>query len=459
MSKIFLIIIFQLVLISVNAQSISCNFLKLKNTSIKLVGIKGKELYIIDSTMITENGDFILHYNEKDYGMGYLTCTNYKPLMIVLEKHNIELKGVELDNLESIHIIQGPENKAYIRYAIEHQKRLQLISAWTYLQKNYNSDNLFIKNKNTDQLIITEMSKIQKQDIDFLKKLPKLSYISWYLPKLKLLSEVSSIAQSSSSEISNTINNYRKINYSDSRLYKSGLYNDIFESHYWLLENMGLSFDRMVKEMNISTNAILSSIENNDTLFNEITNILFDYFEKYNLTECSEYIALKVLSENKNSIKGKLYKKLDSYRVMKKGNIAPDILFSGDIYKNGFEIKSPLSLMGINSKYKLVIFGASWCPACKSEMEKILPKYEKLKTKGVEIIFVSLDTDKIDFYNFSKKFPFISFCDYQKWETKAALDYFVFSSPTIFLLDQQNVILSRPISVDKITDLIYNSIN
>ena len=40
--------------------------------------------------------------------------------------------------------------------------------------------------------------------------------------------------------------------------------------------------------------------------------------------------------------------------------------------------------------------------------------------------------------------PFISSCDYKKWDTQAAKDYFVSSSPTMYLLDKNNKIILRP---------------
>ena len=38
-------------------------------------------------------------------------------------------------------------------------------------------------------------------------------------------------------------------------------------------------------------------------------------------------------------------------------------------------------------------------------------------------------------------------CPYKKWETQAVKDYYVSSSPTIFLLDSNNKIILRPPTV------------
>ena len=101
----------------------------------------------------------------------------------------------------------------------------------------------------------------------------------------------------------------------------------------------------------------------------------------------------------------------------------------------------------IKSNYTVVLFGASWCPNCVEEINQLLPLYEKWKTKGLEIVFVSLDTDKESYKKYTEKLPFLSFCDYKKWDTKPAQDFAVFASPTFFLLDNNRKIILRPNSV------------
>jgi thiol-disulfide isomerase/thioredoxin len=135
---------------------------------------------------------------------------------------------------------------------------------------------------------------------------------------------------------------------------------------------------------------------------------------------------------------------------MKIGNIAPDIVFSGDVFKNGSQIKTSKRLSDIKSAYKVVVFGASWCAKCAEELSELLPLYKKWKSKGVEVVFVSLDTDKTKFNNFSSIFPFFSMCDYKKWDTQAAKDYYVFASPTLFILDKNQKIILRPNSVKQL---------
>ena len=425
--------------------TVSGNLSQLKNQTIRLVGFSGLGIYTIDSTQVNEQGAFALKYGDKDAGMGYITAADNKPYFVVLAKEQIQLKGEVLSAAEGIVIVTGDENKAFVNYAKEHAKREQALSAWDYLEKIYLTDTLFINQKTTQASIQSEIQRIKKQDIAFFTNLPASWYVRWYLPVRKLISTVSVVAQYRTREIPATIAAFRNIDYADPRLYKSGLFKDALESHYWLLENRGgLPLDTIYKDMNVSTDFLLKSVSKNEMLFNEITKYVFDYFEKHSLYQSAEYLAVKALTQKTITLSTKLSNQLESYRMMKKGNTAPDILFTGDVFKNGVAIKNPTRLSEINSNYKVVIFGASWCAACSEEMAQLLPLYSKWKAKGLEVVFVSMDTDKKTFQEYTSVMPFISTCDYKKWDTQAAKDYFVSSSPTIFLLDKNNKIILRP---------------
>ena len=161
-------------------------------------------------------------------------------------------------------------------------------------------------------------------------------------------------------------------------------------------------------------------------------------------------MALRALTQNSCTLNSDLAKQLEIYRAMKKGNTAPDILFTGEVYNNGATTKKISKLSKIKSLYTIVVFGASWCPKCVEEMSQLIPLYNKWKAKGLEIVFVSMDTEKTSFEKFVKDFPFVSTCEYKKWDSKAAQDYHVFASPTWFLLDPNRKIVLRPNSVKQI---------
>ena len=427
------------------SQSISGNFSQLINKPIKVEGFNGLKTYAISSTTTDEKGNFKLNYSKTDYGVGYLIAEDNKPLFILLSGEDIVITGEALSVPETIKVIKGQENSFFEQYAKEHPRREQALSAWQYLEKIYTLDSLFALQQKPINAILEEKQRLKNEDKVFLSSLPSDSYVKWFLPTRKLVSSVSTIAQYRPEEIPETIDAFRKLEYTDARLYKSGLFKDAIENHFWLLENSGKSLDNVFEEMKLSIDAMLVKLATNEKIFNEVTDYLFDLLEKHSLFQASEYLALKVLNEGSCTINNDLANQLETYRAMKKGNIAPDMVFDKLNFINQNKIFNKLS--EVKSKYTVVVFGASWCPKCKEELPEIAKLYSKWKAKEVEVIFIALEEDEKVFKNFAKGFPFISYSDNKKWESKIVKDYYVFSTPTVFLLDHKREIILRPNSV------------
>ena len=443
MKRIYILFIFFTT--TLMGQSIEGNLSKLIHKKIKLEGFNGLQSYLISEISTDGNGNFKLTYSKSDYGVGYLISEENKPLFVIISGEDIVITGEALKTPETIKISKGEENLYFEQYAKEHPKREQLLSAWVYLEKIYTSDYLLAIHQKPINVILDEKQRIKSEDKVFLSSLPSDSYVRWFLPTRKLVSSVSTIAQYRPEEIPETIEAFRKLDYTDPRLYKSGLFKDAIDNHFWLIENSGRQLDLVFEEMKISIDAILFKLITNEKIFNEVTDYLFDLLEKHSLFQASEYLALKVLNEGSCTINSDLANQLETYRAMKKGNIAPDMIFNPSFFVNPNKIVAKLSTL--KSNYTVVVFGASWCPKCKEEIPEIAKLYSKWKSKGVEVVFVALEEDRNTFINFAKVFPFISYSDNKKWESKIVKDYYVFSTPTMFLLDNKREIILRPNSV------------
>ena len=108
------------------------------------------------------------------------------------------------------------------------------------------------------------------------------------------------------------------------------------------------------------------------------------------------------------------------------------------------------NLTNLTTPYTLVVFGASWCPKCLEELPKLIQNYVKWRNLGVEVVYISLDTAQQVFEQSVKSYPFFAYCDYKKWESQVAKDYYVFGTPTFYLLDAKRKILMRPNSISQV---------
>ena len=450
MKKSILLLLLWIVCSEVQAQTLSGGFPPMVGQLLTLEGTKGFDTYSIGSAKADEKGQFSLSYSPQDYGIAFLSGEDKKPFVVILEKSGVRLEGQVLSEASSIRILEGQENRWLEQYTQEQGKREQALSAWAYLQNLYQNDSFFAIQKVPNQDIGKELIRIQEEEEQFIATLPSESFVRWFLPIRKLVSSVGAVAQYRTSELPQTITAFRTMDYADPRFQKSGLYRDLFESQFWLLENSGGTLEDIYEKMEVSLDAILSSVGKNAPLYNEVSAYLLELLQRRSLINAAEYLALTVLEQDEVVLQPRLARQLEAYRAMKVGITVPDIQFTGDILLQGKPISYPSRLSEVTAPYRLVIFGASWCPACSEAMAELIPLYEKWTKLGLEAIFVSLDTDPTAFQAYSEGIPFIAFSDYKKWDTQGVSDYYVSSSPSFFLIDSSGQLLLRPQSVKQI---------
>ncbi|HRP56797.1 TlpA disulfide reductase family protein [Agriterribacter sp.] len=146
------------------------------------------------------------------------------------------------------------------------------------------------------------------------------------------------------------------------------------------------------------------------------------------------------LDENvKASYFGKAVKKsLDAAKSTAIGSIAPDFTLN-DI--NG----KPVSLAAYRGKYTLVDFWASWCGPCRQENPTVVKAYDTYKSKGFDILGVSLDEkkDKWEQAIRQDKLTWTHVSDLKGWESDAAALYGIKAIPMNYLLDKEGKIIAK----------------
>lgn len=100
--------------------------------------------------------------------------------------------------------------------------------------------------------------------------------------------------------------------------------------------------------------------------------------------------------------------------------------------------------VGKNNKVVLLDFWASWCGPCRKEMPTIVEAYNKYKSKGFEIIGISLDDNQDAWTRAIKSmnmtWPQMS--DLGGWRSEAAALYNVTSIPFTLLLDKDGQVIA-----------------
>ena len=330
---------------------------------ITLTGFNYYKTLELANSIIDSLGNFALSY-PKDYrGMGILKTQENSNLVFALTESNINIRGNHLKETNSISFTNSLENTNFKTYAKRQAFYKNALSAWNYLDKLYQKEQLFAEHKKIKKAIKQEKAYIHKKNVDFLANLEDDSYIKWFIPYRKLIQEMPSIVRKETERIPEAIEKFRKTDFNNANFKTSGLFKEFIEGHYMLLENMGQSLDSINVQMNISTDLLINSYKQNDSLLNTVSENLFKYFEKRSLFPAAAHLSNKLLTDNTCALNNSLANTMQRYVTLRVGNIAPDIKLGN---KNLSDIKKPV----------LLVFGASHCPHCKDEAIELLTYYD-----------------------------------------------------------------------------------
>ncbi len=103
-----------------------------------------------------------------------------------------------------------------------------------------------------------------------------------------------------------------------------------------------------------------------------------------------------------------------------------------------------ISIKDYYGKYVLIDFWASWCAPCRAKNPNLKRAYDKYKTKGFEIVGISMDTDKEAWKRAIEKdeLNWINLSDLKGWESELAQRYKIKSVPSNMLLDKTGRVIA-----------------
>ena len=414
--------------------TIKAHFNAVANQEVMLKGFNAREEIILDKSTTDSNGNFTITYPADYTGAALLEITKGKKLIVLLNHENFEISWNDQNTMTGLRFTNSPENIAFDAGLLLYQDTQEKKAGIVYLTPYYVNDDV------KSQFFKTELNVLSKAVPNYVNSLSSKSYVSYYLKIRVLIADFQTSLKRYPDDISELEKQFNKLDFDDERLLHSGLYTELLETFIISMENH--YGEKKYEHLNSGILSVLKSLKPLPEVKQNTAEYIFNTLEKRSLFESSEHLALAMLTDDSCKLDDKHQALFEQYRKMAKGHTAPDIVFT-DAQKS--------KLSDLKRKYKLVIFGASWCPKCVEEIPKFKAFYADWKKNyDLEIIFISLDTERKDYENFIKDFPWLSSCDFTGWESKAVRDYCVFATPTMYLLDATNKITVKPISADQV---------
>ncbi len=414
------------------AQTIKGTFPQAKNVEIVVKGFEGFTEKELTKTTTDSLGNFTLAYPKIYQGAALLQIQNASSVIVLLNHENFEMQWENLQDFNTLKFINSPENDAFTKGNSLNQEAELKLHGLKFLLPQY-------KNLAPQQQWLTaEITNQEQQFTNFLNQLPKDSYAKYYLKIRKLITDFPQTANRYIERMPQHETDFNTLNFNEPNLHTSGLLKELVEGYFKLMESH-LEPDKMYQHTNTSTDAWVKSLAQNPTIQQALAQHLFNYFEKRSLYKAAEHLALAMLNQSNCQLSDKSTHLFEQYRKLAVGKTAPNIVFESKEARGKKQ-----ELKNLKNSYKLVVFGASWCPNCQTDFPKLKEKYKTMKaTYDVELVYISIDTDIKAFEEHYKEAPFITFCDAKGWETQAAKDYHVFATPTYILLDKNLKIIAK----------------
>ncbi|MBO7229912.1 MAG: AhpC/TSA family protein [Bacteroidaceae bacterium] len=171
----------------------------------------------------------------------------------------------------------------------------------------------------------------------------------------------------------------------------------------------------------ISAYTMLSNIEMRDANLRETKQIYNSMGEGAKATHCGRIIQERIERMEKTA----------------GGALAPDFTLE-DVNGN------PVTMSSVKGKIKIIDFWASWCGPCRLNNPALRKLYDEFHDKGLEIIGVSLDTQKGAWMKAIEKdgLNWINVSSLKGWECEIVRMYNVSGVPSLFILNEYNRIIA-----------------
>ncbi len=427
----FLLLLYVLLLFTASAQKlyITASIPAIKNTQVQLIGyngFNGVKDTLLSQVQSDSTGKFVLTYPASFTGAALLLVKDVTSLIVLLNNENFNIQWNDLKDIKTLRFSNSAENDAFAQGIAVYEAAEAKLAGLKYLI------NLYHRDKNQFAWLNKEINIQQSLFPLFLQGLPSKMYARFYLTVRKLITDMPVTANRYIERLPEHERSFNMLDFNDQRLLHSGIYKDLIDGYYQLLESYG-NLDSVYAHANISIDRWIKCLQNNPDLQQEMAEHVFKLLEQRSLFGASKYLATAMLNKSSCQLNEKLTDLFEQYRKMAIGNTAPDI-----------NLDEGKKLSDIKNRYKLVAFGASWCPNCKADFPRLVEKFNSLKKNyDLELVYISLDTSRQEYLRFFKDAPFITHFDGKAWHSQAVTDYHVFATPTMMLLDDKNKILMK----------------
>lgn len=407
----------------------------------KISYYQGRNLIPIDSVHEVSPGFFRFKLPQ-EYNQGLYKLSLGKNIgfdFIVASEPNISLETVVFAAEDSLKSIDSKENSIYFKYRKYKKIRSQQIWHINSLLDYYSDSSNFKKNLYSELYLIK--SELRESSIKIASENPGLFVSTLIRFGLKPNPQIGfDTIKQRKYEIQNW---WSEVNINDDRVIRIPEFDKKLWDYFELLFD-----DRFDKEQQDS-----AFIEGAKTIMNLCSN-----------KKVKEYLRTTLLRgfiENEYDIAA-AYMSTAKFDDLTMGDSSFNsyLRYSNRIGVGSkvkdFKIKPPkgsnIYLSSIKSNYILLLFWSQWCPHCIEILPELTTIYNSYKSKGFEIVAVSIDNKERDWKEFlnERQFDWINTIEPDNVDNLIINQFNVDETPKLYLIDKNLNIVSCPLSSNQL---------
>lgn len=447
----YLYLCYALFFVSIYAQTASIVVNGIKTDRAQLCSLRGEKTILIDT--IKSSGSDIFKYefkNEKQHtGMYRLVFGNNKVLDFVYDGKMINLRTDAAGLMDSMHVSASVSNRLFYEFVKLNNQYILKNELLQLILVRYPKEDEFYK------IAQAKLSALQHEYLEFVNDASKKdpdSFIAKYIcsSRLPVIIENLPVDKQLLYLKSHSLDN---IDFRNAELIYSDLFTNKTIEYLSYYRNPHLSKEMLEKEFMAAVDSILNKAKVHHLVYEHIVEYLLDGFKKFGFDATINYIMQNYVIKDDLCLDEKtgssIQRLVDQNKKLPVGALAPDLILP-DI--SGREVR----LVDLKAEKVLVLFYESCCPHCQTMIPKINDLCKSIDKKKLEIIAVSMDSNKTEWADFVKNIipNWINVSDQKGWDGRVVSDYYIYATPTMFLLDRGRKIIGKPLSIEDLKKVL-----
>lgn len=411
-----------------------------------LYSLSGETSEFVDTLSAIKEETFQFSLDQKHLGFYRILFNNNKWLDFIYDNEVIDIETDANHISDSLKVYKSESNKIFYEFVMlnkDYKSKMELLQL--VLARYPQTDDYY---QTTKEKVV----QVQKEYLYFVNVTAQTnpnSFVARYVRSAQLPFVETEIPfdEQLLYLITHSLNN---VNFYDAGLIYSDAFTNKTIEYLTYYRNPQLPLELLEKEFMAAVDTILNKAKVNELVYTHITEYLLDGFKKFGFDNVLNYIVENYVIKDDLCLDQKLTSALDrriqQARNFKVGSTVPNIILpdsSGSI----------LELDTIDAEQVLIIFYASWCPHCQTLLPEIYDIYKKQEEKKFEALAVSIDTSKTDWLSFISRnnLDWLNVSDLEGWNGKAASDYYLYATPTLFLIDQKKKLILNSLSIEELS--------